>query len=76
MTGAEDSSRPVHSLVHIGDGTLGMAIEVNKPLAAGRWRWLLCYWLIKLAARVYPFELSFYRTRTHLDDVADELATQ
>ena len=55
---------------------IGMEIEIVKPVKWGRWRWLLCYWLIKLAARVYPFRVTFYRTRTHLDDAADELATQ
>ena len=56
-------------------GAIGMEIEVEKPVAMGRWRWVLCYWLIKIAARVYPFKLQFYRERTYLDDAADELAT-
>lgn len=44
-----------------------MEVVVKKPMAFGRWRWLLCWWLIRLAARVYPFELQFYRKEEYYD---------
>src|SRR5580692_9631201 len=40
-----------------------MAVEIDPPARYGRWRWLVTYWLLKLAARIYPFRVEFYRTR-------------
>lgn len=37
-------------------------IEIVPPPPFSRWRWFLCWALLKLAARVYPFKLDLYRT--------------
>ena len=37
-------------------------IEIAPPAAFSRWRWMLCWMLLKLAARIYPFKLDLYRT--------------
>lgn len=42
---------------------LTIAVEVETPLPTSRWRWFICYTLLKLAARIYPFKLELYRTR-------------
>lgn len=44
-----------------------MEIVVKRPVAFGRWRWLVCFWLIKLAAYIYPFKLQFYRDNEWYD---------
>lgn len=42
---------------------LTIAVEVEPPSSPSRWRWFICYTLLKLAARIYPFKLELYRTR-------------
>lgn len=39
------------------------AIEIDTPAPHRRWRWFFCYALLKLAAKLYPFRIEFYRTR-------------
>ncbi len=52
--------------------SIGMEITVRRPRdSSGGWRWFLTFHLIKLAARIYPFKLSFYREREWIDDVED-----
>lgn len=40
-----------------------MAVEVPPPAPLSRWRFFLFYCLVRLAARVYPFQFELYRTR-------------
>lgn len=40
-----------------------MAVEIDPPPPHRRWRWFLAYHLLKLAARIYPFRVEFFRTR-------------
>jgi hypothetical protein len=39
------------------------AVEVETPAPHRRWRWFICYALLKLAAKIYPFRIEFYRTK-------------
>jgi hypothetical protein len=40
-----------------------MAVEVEPPGEFSRWRFLVFYALVRLAAWVYPFQFEIYRTR-------------
>lgn len=42
---------------------LTLAVEVDPPPTHSRWRFLVFWCLVKLAARVYPFRFEIYRTR-------------
>ncbi len=42
---------------------LTIAVEVDPPPEHSRWRFLVFYLLVRLAARVYPFKFEIYRTR-------------
>jgi hypothetical protein len=46
-----------------------MAVIARRP--GNRWRWLAAYWLIKLAARIYQFDLEFYRTEEPQDRMSN-----
>lgn len=42
---------------------LTLAVVVEPPPPHRRWRFFLFFCLVRLAARVYPFEFELYRTR-------------
>ena len=53
-------------LVH---SPLTIEVVVKRPVGYARWRWLIAFHLIKLAARFYPFHFQLYRTEELQDHV-------
>lgn len=48
----------------------GLEVTSRRPRESFEgWRWFLCFWLIRLAARIYPFKLRFYREEEWIDRV-------
>lgn len=39
-----------------------MAVVADPPAPYRRWRFFLAWCLLKLAGRIYPFKVEFYRT--------------
>lgn len=69
MTVAASPSEGPQPVGAVQPSDIVMAVEVARPRSpAARWRWLACWWCIKLAARFYPFRLEFYRQREWWDD--------
>jgi hypothetical protein len=48
-------------------------VEVPTPSRMACYRWMFAYWLIKLASRIYPMQVDFYRNQTLEDRVINEL---